>query len=69
MNLKDLIVDRKYEVRLCKGCIADLDEYYPYLVPREQLHIIEVPVGECDNSNINDYNVRLKERNREFFRQ
>lgn len=65
--MKDLIADRKYEVHLCKGCIADLDEHYPYLVPRNQLHIVEVPVDDCDNSNLDDYNERLKERNPEFF--
>lgn len=60
---------KKYEVHLCKGCIKDLDEYYPYLVPREDLEIVEVSVEECDNTNLDDYNERLTERNKEYFEE
>lgn len=54
-----------YKVCLCAGCIKDLDEYYPYLVPREELEITEVPLEECDNygPNLIDYNERLEARN------
>ena len=56
----------KYKVHLCPGCIKDLDEYYPYLMPREQLEITEVSVEDCDNSNLDDYNERLSKRNPEW---
>lgn len=54
-----------YKVHLCAGCIKDLDEYYPYLVPREELDITEVPLEQCDNYNLDDYNERLAKRNKE----
>lgn len=60
---------KKYEVHLCKGCIKDLEEHYPYLVPREHLKIVEVSVAECDNTNLDDYNERLQKRNYEPVRR
>ena len=60
-------MDGKYVVHLCEGCIKDLVEYYPYIVPRELLRIVEVPVEECDNSRLDDYNERMHQRNPEFF--
>lgn len=57
----------KYEVRLCRGCIKDLTEHYPYLVPRDQLRVVEVPEEECDNANLDGYNERLRQRNPTFF--
>ncbi len=60
-------MDGKYEVHLCKGCIKDLAEYYPYIVPRESLRIVEVSVEECDDSRLDDYNERMHQRNLEFF--
>lgn len=53
----------KYEVHLCKGCIALMDEHYPYTVPREHLKIITVPIAECDNTDLENYNKKLSERN------
>lgn len=58
--------EAKYEIHLCKFCIQDLDNYYPYIIPRSKLYIVEVPDGECDNHNLDDYNERLKARNPEF---
>lgn len=52
-----------WKVHLCKECIKDLDEYYPYTVPRNELNITEVPQDECDNHNLDDYNERLQKRN------
>lgn len=52
-----------YKVHLCKGCIEMLDEYYPYTVPRETLQITEVPIEECDNKDLANYNQKLIERN------
>ncbi len=52
-----------WKVHLCKECIKDLDEYYPYNVPREELVITEVSRDECDNTNLEHYNERLQERN------
>jgi hypothetical protein len=54
-----------WKVCLCARCIEELDEYYPYLVPREELEITEVPLEECDNygPNLNKYNERLEARN------
>ena len=57
----------KYEVHLCRGCIRDLEEHYPYLIPREQLRIVEVTLEECDNSNLDKYDQRLRQRNPGFF--
>ncbi len=59
--------DLMYEVHLCSGCIKDLDEHYPYLVPRDWLRIVEVPVADCDNSNLENYDERLHQRNPRFF--
>lgn len=56
----------KYKVHLCPGCIKDLDEYYPYTMPRDQLEIIEVSVEDCDNNNLDNYNERLTKRNPEW---
>ena len=60
-------MDGTYEVHLCIGCIRDLEEHYPYLIPREQLHIVEVAEEDCDNSHLDDYNERLRRRNSDFF--
>lgn len=40
-----------------------LDEEYPYLMPREQLEIIEVPIAKCDNLDLDNYNEKLRKRN------
>lgn len=56
----------KYKVHLCSKCIKDLDDYYPYLMSREQLEIIEVSAEECDNSYLETYNERLAARNPEW---
>lgn len=53
----------KYEVRLCAGCIRMLDEDYPYLMHREQLNIVEVPIAQCDNLDLDNYNEKLIKRN------
>lgn len=53
----------KYEVHLCRECIKALKEFYPYKVPYEQLKIIEVPVNECDNYDIDNYDKKLLARN------
>ena len=53
----------KYTVHLCEGCIALMDEHYPYTVPREHLEIITVPTTECDNADLENYNKKLSERN------
>jgi len=57
----------KYKICLCQGCIDDLNEYYPYLVPQKDLEIIEVSIEDCDNNNLDNYNDRLSERNPEWF--
>ena len=57
----------KYEVHLCRGCIRDLEDYYPYNMPREQLRIVGVAEEDCDNSHLDDYNERLRRRNSDFF--
>lgn len=57
----------KYKLHLCRGCIEDLADYYPYIVPRNMLRILVVPVEQCDNSLLDDYNERLRQRNPEFF--
>ena len=57
---------KKWKVRLCANCIKDLDDYYPYVVPRDQLDITEVPEAECDNSNLECYNERLSARNADY---
>ena len=54
----------KYEVHLCARCIRMLDEDYPYVMPREQLNIIEVPIDQCDNLDLYNYNEQLM-RNRQ----
>lgn len=53
----------KYKVHLCAGCIKMLDEEYPYLMPREQLEIIEVPIAKCDNLDLDNYAEKLRKRN------
>lgn len=53
----------KYKVHLCIGCIRMLDEEYPYLMPREQLEITEVPIAQCDNMDLDNYNKKLRKRN------
>ena len=40
-----------------------LDEDYPYLMPREQLNIVEVPIAQCDNLDLDNYNEKLRKRN------
>ena len=40
-----------------------LDEEYPYLMPREQLEIIEVPIAKCDNLDLDNYAEKLRKRN------
>lgn len=52
----------KYKVRLCKNCIDDLDEYYPYLEPRENLEIEMVSVEECDNTILENYPIEYYEK-------
>ena len=56
----------KYEVHLCEGCIALMDEHYPYIVPREHLKVITVPIAECDNTDLENYNKKLNERNANY---
>lgn len=51
----------KYFVHLCAGCIADLEKYYPYTVPRERLRIIKVPVTDCANANHSEYTELVKQ--------
>lgn len=55
----------KYKVHLCTGCIKELDNDYPYIMVREQLEIIKVPIVLCDNfhANLVAYNERLTRRN------
>ena len=53
----------KYEVHLCKSCIEQLEEDYYFSVPREQLNIVEVPVADCDNEDLDNYNAKLNARN------
>lgn len=53
----------KYKVHLCIGCIKMLDEEYPYLMPREQLEITEVPIAQCDNIDLDNYSEKLRKRN------
>ena len=53
----------KYKAHLCIGCIRMLDEEYPYLMPREQLEITEVPIAQCDNMDLDNYNEKLRKRN------
>ena len=60
-------MDKSYEVHLCRGCIQDLEDYYPYTIPREQLQIVEVTLEECDNFHLDDYNERMRQRNPGFF--
>lgn len=60
-----------YEVHLCKGCIKDLEEHYPYLMAREQLTVVEVPYFGCDNTYLGrytteQYNKRMAKRNPEW---
>lgn len=57
----------KYKLCLCRACIADLDSYYPYIILRSQLEITEVSDEDCDNTNLDDYNERLRRRNPDFF--
>lgn len=59
-------MNKKYEVHLCKECIQELKNHYPYLVPRDQLRIVEVSTAECDNSNLDTYNGKLRQRNPDF---
>ena len=61
----------KYKLHLCPGCIKDLDEYYPYVMPREMLDIKEVSIADCDNtcmsnSNSDEYTKRMMRRNPEW---
>lgn len=61
----------KYKLHLCPGCIKDLDNYYPYKMPREMLDITEVSIAECDNtclagSPTSEYEQRLMRRNPEW---
>ena len=56
----------KWKVHLCHDCIQDLEEYYPYLCPKEDLEITEVSREDCDNYNLDDYNDRLTNRNRDY---
>ncbi len=56
----------KWKVRLCANCIKDLDDYYPYVVPRDQLDVTEVPESECDNKLLGGYNERLSTRNADY---
>ena len=53
----------KYKVHLCAGCIRMLDEDYMYTMPREQLNIVEVPIAQCDNLDLDNYNEKLTKRN------
>jgi hypothetical protein len=45
----------KRKIKLCRGCIEDLDNYFPYLYPdgepmkRKDLEIEEVSIGDCNN--------------------
>lgn len=57
---------KKWKVCLCANCIKDLDDYYPYVVPRDQLDITEVPEAECDNKLLDGYNERLSARNADY---
>ena len=57
---------KKWKVCLCANCIKDLDDYYHYVVPRNQLDITEVPEAECDNKLLGDYNERLSLRNADY---
>ena len=59
----------KWKVCLCANCIKDLDDYYPYVVPRSQLDITEVPEKECDNKNLEGYNSRLTQRNTKHLKE
>ena len=56
----------KWEVHLCPACIQDLENYYPYIVPRKRLAIVPVSMPECDNHHLDDYNERLTTRNKNF---
>ena len=56
----------KYEVHLCAGCIRMLDEDYPYIMPREHLNIVEVPIAFCDNMDLDNYEEKLRKRNPEW---
>ena len=53
----------KYKVHLCMGCIKMLNEEYPYLMPRDQIEIAEVPIAQCDNMDLDNYNEKLRKRN------
>lgn len=53
----------KYKVHLCRGCIESLEEFYPYMIPKEDLDITEVSVDKCDNSDLDNYDRKLAERN------
>lgn len=50
----DQLVAVKIKLNLCKNCIDDLDEYYPYLVSRPYLIITETSVNECNNSKLDE---------------
>ena len=56
----------KWKVRLCSDCIRDLEEYYSYICPPEDLEITQVPLDFCDNHNLDDYNERLTLRNADY---
>ena len=46
-------------VKLCKGCIEDLKEYNPYIVP---IKVVKVKtIAECSNSFNEDNTKVLKE--------
>lgn len=45
-------------IKLCEGCIKELQRYNPYIdfngrtIPLENIEIIRVDVQDCDNSNL-----------------
>ena len=57
-----------YKVHLCKGCIKELEEYYPYKIWRHEMEVIAVSDEGCDNhgANLENCNSILTERNKDY---
>ena len=48
-SLHNKKASKPMKVNLCKGCIKDLKEYNPYIVP---IKVVKVSQAKCDNTRI-----------------
>ena len=62
--------DLKYEVHLCKNCIADVEcGEIEFLLPEADLKLVEVPQSECDHNDMDSYDRIVTERNLDYIMQ